>query len=94
MINSIEERIILLWLEVEMLTGTKFFFRENPPLPTYQYSMQANEAIEELQELMEGLLTENGCPSQHQVMQELGIDVYNSPTEYSWKVKMSHECIA
>ena len=78
MINSIEERIILLWLEVEMLTGTKFFCGENPPLPTYQYSMQANEAIEELQELIKGLLTENG----------------GSSTDYFWKVKMSHECIA
>ena len=94
MTDSMEEEREALWLEVEMLTGTKFFCGENPPLPTYQYSMQANEAIEELQELMEGLLTENGCSSQHQVMQELGIDVYNSPTEYSWEVKMSHECIA
>ena len=94
MTDSMEEERESLWLEVEMLTGTKFFCGENPPLPTYQYSMQANEAIEELQELMEGLLTENGCSSQHQVMQELGIDVYNSPTEYSWKVKMSHRCIA
>ena len=93
MINSIEERINLLWLEIEMQTGTKFFCRENAPLPNYQYSMQANEAIAELQVLIKGLLTENGCPSQHQVMQELGIDVCISQTEYLWKVKMSHDCI-
>ena len=44
MIESMEEELNALWLEVEILTGTKFFCQENHPL-TYSDEAIPDEYI-------------------------------------------------
>ena len=87
--DSNEELRDILWLKVEMLTGTKFFCRENPPVTSLNYSDEANYAIDELQELDRNSIKQNECQLDYWLMLEPGSIGYMFMDKYQWKVKIS-----
>ena len=94
MTDSMEEELNALWLEVEILTGIKFFCRETAPLTCTYYSDEANGEIEKLQDLNQRIVNQNDRLLESTMMQKLGIVNGMSPEECLWKVKMSHMCIS
>ena len=51
MIDSMDDELNALWLEVETLTGIKYLRRTIPPNVSDQFSDEANIAIEHLKDL-------------------------------------------
>ena len=89
-----EEELNALWLEVEILTGIKFFCRETTPLTCTYYSDEANGAIEKLQDLNQRIVNQNDRLFESTMLQKLWIVNGMSTEGYLWKVKMSHMFIS
>ena len=99
--DSMEEEIYALekekdemWLKVEIMTRTKFFCHETPPLIRTYFSNEANEVIDELQDLIRRINNLSNIHLESRMMRELGIEIGMSPEEYLWKVKLSHMCVS
>ena len=79
--DSMEEEIYALekekdemWLKVEIMTRTKFFCHETPPLIRTYFSNEANEVIDELQDLIRRINNLSNIHLESRMMRELGIE--------------------
>ena len=85
MIDSMEEELNALWLEVETLTSIKYLKRKIPPNASDQFSEEANIAIEHLKDLHQRINNRKDVRLLSRMQQELN-DGEMSPEMYLWWV--------
>ena len=86
MIDSTEEELNALWLEVETLTSIKYLKRITPPKVSEQFSDRTNEAIEYLEDLHQRINNRKDVWLLSRMQQELKNDGEMSPEMYLWWV--------
>ena len=86
MIDSMEEELNTLWLEVETLTGTKYLKRKIPPEVSDHYSNETNQAIRYLKDLDQRINNRRDVRLLSRMQQELKNDGVMSPEMYLWWV--------
>jgi len=86
MIDSMEEELNALWLEVEILTGTKYLKRKIPPDVSDQFSDETNQAIRNLKDLNQKINNRRDVRLLSRMQQELKNDGEMSPEIYLWWV--------
>ena len=86
MIDSMEEDLNALWLEVEKLTGTKYLKRKIPPDVSDQFSDETNQVIRNLKDLDQRINNRNDVRLLSRMQQELKNDGEMSPEMYLWWV--------
>ena len=86
MIDSMEEELNALWLEVETLTSIKYLKRKTPPKVSDQFSDKANEAIEYLEDLNQRIKNRKDVRLLSRMQQELNNGREMSPEIYLWWV--------
>ena len=86
MIDSMEEELNSLWLEIEILTGIKYLKRKILPKVSDQFSDEANEAIENLKDLTQKINNRSDVRLLSRMQQELKNDGEMSPEMYLWWV--------
>ena len=86
MADSMEEELNSLWLEVEILTGIKYLKRKILPKVSDQFSVEANEAIENLKDLTQRINNRSDVRLLSRMQQELKDDGEMSPEMYLWWV--------
>ena len=84
MIDSMDDELNALWLEVETLTGIKYFKRKIPPKVSDQFSDEANKAIENLKDLNQRINNRNDVLSLFRMQRELKDEGVMSPEMYLW----------
>ena len=85
MIDSMDEELNALWLEVETLTGIRYLRRTPPPNASDQFSEEANMAIENLKDLHKRVCNRKDVSLLSRMQQELN-DGEMSPEIYLWSV--------
>ena len=85
MIDSMEDELNALWLEVETLTGIKYFKRKIHPNVSNQFSDEANIAIEHLKDLHQRINNRKDVRLLSRMQKELK-DGEMSPEIYLWWV--------
>ena len=85
MIDSMDEELNALWLEVETLTGIKYLRRTIPPNISVQFSDEANIAIEHLKDLHQRINNRKDVRLLSRMQKELNYGVM-SPEIYLWWV--------
>ena len=85
MIDSIDDEVNALLLEVETLTSIKYLRRTIPPNVSDQFSDEANIAIEHLKELHQRINNRKDVRLLSRMQQELN-DGEMSPEIYLWWV--------
>ncbi len=85
MIDSMDEELNALWLEVETLTGIKYLRRTIPPNVSDHFSDGANIAIEHLKDLHQRINNRKDVRLLSRMQQELK-DGEMSPEIYLWWV--------
>ena len=85
MIDSMDDELNALWLEVETLTGIKYLRRTIPPNVSDQFSDEANIAIEHLKDLHQRINNRKDVRLLSRMQQELK-DGEMSPEIYLWWV--------
>ena len=86
MIDSMEEGLNALWMEVENLTGIKYLKRKIPPEVSDHYSDEANQAIHNLKDLSQWINNRRDIRLLSRMQQELKKDGEMSPEMYLWWV--------
>ena len=86
MIDSMEEELNALWLEVETLTSIKYLKRKTPPKVSDQFSDKANEAIEYLEYLHQRINNRKDVLLLSRMQQELNKSGEMSTEMYLWWV--------
>ena len=86
MIDSMEEELNALWLEVETLTSVKYLKRKTPPKVSDQFSDKTNEAIEYLEKLHQRINNRKDVRLLSRMQQELNKSGEMSPEMYLWWV--------
>ena len=86
MIDSMEEELNALWLEVETLTGTKYLKRKTPLDMSDHYSDETNQAIRNLNDLSQRINNRRDVRLLSRMQQELKNDGEMSPEMYLWWV--------
>ncbi len=86
MIDSMDDELNALWLEVETLTGIKYLRRSIPPNVSDQFSDEANIAIERLKDLHQRINNRKDVQLLSRMLQELEDDGEMSPEMYLWWV--------
>ena len=86
MIDSMDDELNALWLEVETLTGIKYFKRKIPPKVSDQFNDEANIAIEHLKDLHQRINNRKDVRLLSRMQQELNDDGEMSPEMYLWWV--------
>ena len=86
MIDSMEEELNALWLEVETLTGKKYLKRKIPPDVSEHYSDETNQAIRTLKDLSQRINNRSDVRLLSRMQQELKNDGEMSPEMYLWWV--------
>ena len=86
MIDSMEEELNALWLEVENLTGTKYPKRKIPPDVSEHNSDETNQAIRNLKDLSQRINNRNDVRLLSRMQQELKNNGEMSPEIYLWWV--------
>ena len=86
MIDSMEEELNSLWIEIEILTGIKYLKRKILPKVSDQFSDEANEAIENLKDLTQRINNRSDVRLLSRMQQELKDDGEMSPEMYLWWV--------
>ena len=86
MIDSMEEELNALWLEVETLTGTKYLKKKSPPDVSDHFSDETNQAIRHLKDLHQRINNRNDVRLLSRMQQELKNDGEMSPEMYLWWV--------
>ena len=86
MIDSMEEELNSLWIEIEILTGIKYLKRKILPKVSDQFSDEANEAIENLKDLTQRINNRSDVRLLSRMQQELKDDGEMSPEIYLWWV--------
>ena len=85
MIDSMDDELNALWLEVETLTGIKYLRKKIPPNVSDQFSDEANIAIEHLKDLHQRINNRKDVRLLSRMQQELN-DGEMSPEIYLWWV--------
>ena len=85
MIDSMDDEVNALWLEVETLTGIKYLKRTIPPKVSDQFSDEVNIAIEYLKDLHQRINNRKDVRLLSRMQQELN-DGEMSPEIYLWWV--------
>ena len=85
MIDSMDDEVNALWLEVETLTGIKYLRRTIPPNVSDHFSDGANIAIEHLKDLHQRINNRKDVRLLSRMQQELK-DGEMSPEIYLWWV--------
>jgi len=85
MIDSMDDELNALWLEVETLTGIKYLKRKIPPKASDQFSDEVNIAIEHLKDLHQRINNRKDVRLLSRMQQELN-DGEMSPEIYLWWV--------
>ena len=85
MIDSMDDEVNALWLEVETLTGIKYLRRTIPPNVSDQFSDETNIAIEHLKDLHQRINNRKDVRLLSRMQQELN-DGEMSPEIYLWWV--------
>ena len=85
MIDSMDDELNALWLEVETLTGIKYLRRTIPPNVSDQFSDETNIAIEHLKDLHQRINNRKDVRLLSRMQQELN-DGEMSPEIYLWWV--------
>ena len=86
MIDSMEEELNALWLEVETLTSIKYLKRKTPPNVSDQFSDESNEAIGYLENLNQKINNRKDVRLLSRMLQELNNGGEMSPEIYLWWV--------
>ena len=86
MIDSMDDELNALWLEVETLTGIKYFKRKIPPKVSDQFNDEENIAIEHLKDLHQRINNRKDVRLLSRMQQELNDDGEMSPEMYLWWV--------
>ncbi len=79
-----EEELNVLWLEVEILTDTKYLNRKIPPKVSDQFSNEENKAIENLKDLNQRINNRNNVRSLFRMQMELKDEGEMSTEMYLW----------
>ncbi len=85
MIDSMDDEVNALWLEVETLTGIKYLRRTIPPNVSDHFSDGANIAIEHLKDLHQRINNRKDVRLLSRMQQEFN-DGEMSPEIYLWWV--------
>ena len=85
MIDSMDDEVNALWLEVETLTGIKFLRRTIPPNVSDQFSDEANIAIDHLKNLHQRINNRKDVRLLSRMQKELNVGEM-SPEIYLWWV--------
>ena len=85
MIDSMDDEVNALWLEVETLTGIKYLRRTIPPNVSDQFSDETNIAIEHLKDLHQRINNRKDVRLLSRMQKELK-DCEMSPEIYLWWV--------
>ena len=85
MIDSMDDEVNALWLEVETLTSIKYLRRTIPPNVSDQFSNEANIAIEHLKDLHQRINNRKDVRLLSRMQKELK-DGEMSPEIYLWWV--------
>jgi hypothetical protein len=86
MIDSMEEELNALWLEVETLTGTKYLKKKSPPDVSDHFSDETNQVIRNLKDLDQRINNRRDVRLLSRMQQELKNDGVMSPEMYLWWV--------
>ena len=86
MADSMEEELNSLWIEVEILTGTKYLKRKIPPDVSDQFSDETNQVIRNLKDLNQRINNRRDVRLLSRMQQELRNDGEMSPEMYLWWV--------
>ena len=86
MTDLMEEELNALWLEIEILTGIKYLKRKILPKVSDQFSDEANEAIEYLEDLNQRINNRKDVRLLSRMQQELNNGREMSPEIYLWWV--------
>ena len=86
MIDSMEEELNALWLEVETLTSIKYLKRKTPAKVSDHFSDEANEAIGYLENLIQKINNRKDVRLLSRMQQELNNGGEMSPEIYLWWV--------
>ena len=86
MIDSMEEELNALWLEVETLTSIKYLKRKSLPSVSEKFSDKTNEAIEYLEDLHQKINNRKDVRLLSRMQQQLKNDGEMSPEMYLWWV--------
>ena len=84
--DSMDKELNALWLEVEILTSTKYLKRKIPPNASDQFSDEANQAIRNLKDLSQSFNNRKDVRLLSRMQQELKNDGEMSPEMYLWWV--------
>ena len=85
MIDSMDDEVNALWLEVETLTGIKYLRRTIPPNVSDHFSDETNIAIEHLKDLHQRINNRKDVRLLSRIQKELK-DGEMSPEIYLWWV--------
>ena len=85
MIDSMDDELNALWLEVETLTGIKYLRRTIPPNVSDEFSDEANIAIEHLKDLHQRINNRRDVRLLSRMQKELK-EGETSPEIYLWWV--------
>ena len=85
MIDSMDDELNALWLEVETLTGIKYLRRTIPPNDSDQFSDEANIAIGHLKDLHQRINNRKDVRLLSRMQKELNVGEM-SPEIYLWWV--------
>ena len=86
MIDSMDDEVNALWLEVETLTGIKYLRRTTSPNVSDQFSDEANIAIEHLKDLYQRINNRKDVRLLSRMQRELNKGGEISPEMYLWWV--------
>ncbi|MBT7014422.1 MAG: hypothetical protein HN962_05790 [Actinobacteria bacterium] len=86
MADSMEEELNSLWIEVEILTGTKYLKRKIPPDVSDHFSDETNQVIRNLKDLNQRINNRRDVRLLSRMQQELRNDGEMSPEMYLWWV--------
>ena len=86
MIDSMEEELNALWLEVETLTGTKYLKKKSPPDVSDHFSDETNQVIRNLKDLDQRINNRRDVRLLSRMQQELKNNGEMSPEMYLWWV--------
>ena len=80
-----EEELNSLWIEVEILTGTKYLKRKIPPDVSDHFSDETNQAIRHLKDFHQRINNRRDVRLLSRMQQELKNDGEMSPEMYLWR---------
>ena len=84
--DSMDKELNALWLQVEILTSTKYLKRKIPPDVSDHFSDETNQVIRNLKDLSQSFNNRKDVRLLSRMQQELKNDGEMSPEMYLWWV--------